>query len=163
MKMLKNKLAMAILSGVIMVGGAAAMTSTTYAAEHHRPHGHMMSMEMRIESHHGHHGHHRMIPRDNSFDVLNTAEYFAQEFGVKRADVVDYIYAGGDYRNLYHACMLSKLSGKDLKEVFTMRQARDWRTVAHDLGVTRDDMHKLMKEKRENMQKYFGGHGGHRK
>lgn len=147
MKSLKNKLAIALLSGVIMAGSAA----TVFAADVSED---VPAQEPPIAEMHKLDGDYSMkkaVPhqekfRHHKFSALEEADRLAGDFGVARADVVKYLNDGVNLKDLHHGCMIAKVSGKSLADVMAIKDGRHWPEVEQTLGITKEDLKAQMRE-----------------
>ncbi|MBP2651595.1 MAG: hypothetical protein H6Q74_2420 [Firmicutes bacterium] len=73
----------------------------------------------------------------------------AQEFGLNQDEVAKYMHQRIDPREMMHAATLTKISGKSLTEVLSMKTlANTWEDVEKTLGVTKDQVKAFMEEAR---------------
>lgn len=146
MKNLQKKIVLAVLSGAIMVGSTvtalAAEQTEAVAAE-------PAIQEVQVLDGGDYSKKMAMKPApviDEESYALMEAERLAKDFDVSRGDVVNYIYGGVHPKEIHHACMVAKASGKTLKEVMEIRQGREWPAVEEMLGVSREDIKAQMRE-----------------
>lgn len=147
MKNLKSKIAIAILSGCI----AAGSTVTSFAAEAEASAQDTVQTETAVSvPEDDYHAQRPMTTEeppifDQSY-TMKEAERLSNDFGVARSDVVEYLQKGVHPRELHHASMVAKISGKSLKDVMTIKEGRHWNEVEQTLGVSREDLKGLMRE-----------------
>ncbi|MBR2214898.1 MAG: Tat pathway signal sequence domain protein [Selenomonadaceae bacterium] len=64
------------------------------------------------------------------------AKHIAESFGVAESDVLNALEQGADVREVGHAAMLAKISGKSLSDVLSLKtQDNSWRDVEEGLGI----------------------------
>ena len=131
MKFMNKKMCMGIIAGMVLtVGGIGYAADTAQDAErrpapHHR-------MGSRMEQH----GH---------FEPGKVAEYMAKQFGLDEKEILEALNEKKDFRDIGHAAMLAKVSGKSFREVFSMKQdGKQWKDVEQSLGVTHEQIRETM-------------------
>ena len=118
----KQLLAGITVGALLITGGVGAYEATAHGAPHMQKH------------EKGEFGNHRQPKIDKSV----VAENIAKEFGVNKDEVTKALESKGDFRDVGHAAMLAKISGKSFSEVFAMRD--DWQKAEQTLGVSREDI-----------------------
>ena len=89
----------------------------------------------------GHFGHHQMPQMDKT----KLAEHMAQEFGVGKDEVLTALEAKNDFRDVGHAAMLSKVSGKSFSDVLALKTEQNgWPEVEKSLGITPEQIKESM-------------------
>ena len=68
------------------------------------------------------------------------AAKIAKDFNVKDSEVLKALNNNTDMRDIGHAAMLAKISGKSFSNILAMKS--DWRDVEKKLGITREDIRK---------------------
>lgn len=146
MNIFKNKLAAAILSGVIIAGSSVAMLAPIAdAASRDTGCPRVQADCGKYDGRHRGDRHQR-----HEFDTLKVADRMAECFGVKRVDVVEYLNNNGDIRTLHHACMMAKVSGHELSEVLGVCEGRTWQEAEAAMGISREAMEAEWRSLREN-------------
>ena len=79
----------------------------------------------------------RQMPQVNKEEF---AAKVAKDFGVKQDEVLKALDNETDLRDIGHAAILAKISGKSFATVLAMKS--DWRDVEKKLGVTAEDIRK---------------------
>ena len=138
---MRKKMLAGIVAGALMVGtgfgvlsGQAQAADTAVKGDRQAP-----PPMMR-----GHKGGQPPMMNMNADDV---AKKLHETFGVSEAEVKEAINNKSDFQDIGQAAMLSKISGKSLKDVLAMKTAdKHWPEVGKELGVTPDQIHKQMNE-----------------
>lgn len=74
-------------------------------------------------------------------DPGKMAQHIADKFGVSKEEVLAYEKQGVHFKDLNHASLLAKASGKTLKEVMQIKTLDNtWKDVAQSLGVTKEQI-----------------------
>jgi hypothetical protein len=64
------------------------------------------------------------------------------DFGLNKDEVAKYVNQKVDHRELMHAAMLTKISGKSLTDILSMKTlAKTWEDIEQTLGVTKEQIH----------------------
>ena len=80
-------------------------------------------------------------------DPEKAAKHIAAAFGIDESEVRAAIEAKRDFRDIGHAAMLAKISGKSFKDVLALkRDGKDWREVDGELHITREQIRGVMME-----------------
>ncbi len=81
---------------------------------------------------------HRQMPQMNREEM---AGKIADTFHVSKDEVLKAMNEKEDFRNIGHAAMLAKISGKSFREVLSMKtKDKHWRDVQESLGITGEQM-----------------------
>ena len=140
MKLRNKKMLMGIVTGLVLTMGGIGYAAQDAAQD----------TERRQPPHHM--GHRMEGQRPMQFDPSEMAKHMAKQFGVEESEVLAAINEKKDFRDIGHAAMIAKVSGKSFSEVLSMKQdGQHWRDVEQSLGVTheqiRDYMGNLMAER----------------
>lgn len=74
-------------------------------------------------------------------DPAKAADHIANTYKVSKLSVLKYNAGGKSFRYINHAAFLAYASGKSLDEVMSLKtDDNNWKTVAADLGLTKDQM-----------------------
>lgn len=74
-------------------------------------------------------------------DPDRMAQHIADKFGVSKEEVLAYEKRGVHFKDLNHASLLAKASGKTLKDVMQIKTLDNtWKDVAQSLGVTKEQI-----------------------
>ena len=79
--------------------------------------------------------------------VDNWTKYFSEKYGVDSAQVEAALNEGVHIKDIRHAAILAKLSGKSFSDVLSMKV--DWFQVADKLGVTREQVQEFFQQERD--------------
>ena len=80
-------------------------------------------------------------------DPEKAAKHIAEAFGIDESEVRAAIEAKRDFRDIGHAAMLAKISGKSFKDILALKKdGKDWREVEEELQVTQEQIHGVMME-----------------
>ena len=80
-------------------------------------------------------------------DPEKAAKHIAAAFGIDESEVRAAIEAKRDFRDIGHAAMLAKISGKSFKDILALKKdGKDWREVEEELQVTQEQIHGVMME-----------------
>lgn len=125
-----RKMIAGMAAGLILLGGGL---SYTYAEQNDG------SRPERMER--GQFGRHQPMHMDKE----KAAASIADAFQVNRDEVLEAMNSNADFRDVGHAAMLAKVSGKSFKDVLAMKtQSNRWGDVRESLGVTREQMKDVM-------------------
>lgn len=83
----------------------------------------------------------RPAMHQRKIDPEKAAERISQHFGVSKEVVLKYQNQGYTFRDLTKAAFLAKASGKSFENVVALKTSdKTWKTVAQELGVTKEQM-----------------------
>lgn len=131
MKKTSKKIIIGIAAGLVLTAGGIGYAAQNAGAGNQPPH--HMGREMAKP------GHMKMEPE-------KAAKFMAKQFGIDENELLSALNENRDFRDIGHAAMLSKVSGKSFSEVLAMKQdGKGWQDVEKNLGVTREQIHSTMK------------------
>lgn len=129
MTMINKKIIMGIAAGLVLTVGGIGYAAQNSDASRNHPHHMNQSMP----------GHMKMEPE-------KAAKFMAQQFGLEESEILAALKDNRDFRDVGHAAMLAKVSGKTFSDVLAMKQeGKGWQDVAKDLGITKEQMQSTMK------------------
>jgi len=143
MKKLDKRVAAGLLAGAILAGGLfGTYQMEASAAEQVQE----QQAQMRFR-HHGEAGsrydEHRRQRQERQFDADKMATELSAAFDVSKDEVLAAINDKKDMRDIGHAAVLAKASGKSFADVLAMRaDGKNWRAVTESLGLSREDIRK---------------------
>lgn len=148
MNILSKKIVVGLMAGAVLTAGALG----TYTAQASANTQKQQAQEQQNKAG-------RQQPP--KMDPDKAAQGMAEAFGVNKDEVLTAINAKKDFRDISHAAMLAKVSGKSFSDVLAMKtDSNKWQDVEKTLGVTRDqvkaaqdDMMAGMLEKKANVSK----------
>ena len=85
--------------------------------------------------------------QEESAHVGDWTKYFSERYGVESAKIEKALQDGVPIKDIRHAAVLSKLSGKNFSDVLAMHV--DWQQVADKLGVTSEQIKDFFRQERE--------------
>lgn len=138
---MRKKMLAGIVAGALMVGsgfgllGGQAQAADTVAKGGNQAPPHMMR------------GHKGGQPPMMNMNPDTVAKKLHETFGVSEAEVKEAINNKQNFQDIGQAAMLSKISGKSLKDVLEMKTAdKHWPQVSKELGVKPEQIHQQMNE-----------------
>lgn len=76
-------------------------------------------------------------------DKDTAARHIADTFGLDKNEILKAMDGDEDFRNIGHAAMLAKISGKSFGDVLALKTDKnDWREVEKSLGISEDALQK---------------------
>lgn len=138
---MRKKMLAGIVAGALMAGAGFGMLSgQAQAADKAGQSGRPDKPPMMR----GHRGAERPMMNMNPDEV---AKQLNKTFGVSEQEVKDALNAKRDFQDIGQAAMLSKISGKSLKDVLAMKTAdKHWPEVGKELGVKPEQVQAQMNE-----------------
>lgn len=80
-------------------------------------------------------------------DPEKAAQHISEAFDIDENEVRAAIAAKRDFRDIGHAAMIAKISGKSFKEIFAQREGgKTWREVEEAFGVTQSQVKGVIEE-----------------
>ncbi len=147
MNILSKKLVIGLMAGAMVVTGAIG----TYTAQAAASESQQTAQDTQKKGKH----------QPPKFDADKAAQGVADMFGVSKDEVLVSFKSNADFKDIGHAAMLAKVSGKSYADVFAMKTSSNkWSEIESSLGVTREqmktaqqDVMSSMMEKRANISK----------
>ena len=127
MNILSKRIAVGLLSGVVLLAGSTAAYTVQAASQE----GQQVSAV-----------HNQKPPKPPKMDADKAAQHLADTFGVSKDEVLSYVKSNGrDFRDAFHGAELAKLNGKSFNDVMALKTSDNkWSDVASSLGVTKEQM-----------------------
>ncbi len=130
MKMMTRQIIAGMVAGAVLLSGGLTYVHAGQDAGNRQG---MMG--------HAQRGHHQ-LPH---IDKEKAAQSIAEAFQLNKDEVLEALNANADFRDVGHASMLAKVSGKSFRDVFAMKtKDNHWKDVSDSLGITREQMRSAM-------------------
>ena len=127
-----KKMWIGIVSGVILTAcglGYATQGSAQSVNDQQPPH--------RMNQRHG--------QKPPTMEPEKIAKHMAEQFGIEESDILSALNEKKDFRDIGHAAMLAKVSGKSFNEILSAKtDDKNWRDVEQSLGITHEQIKNTM-------------------